>query len=165
MINVFGTVSEIVFHIRGQRTMMIISRNLVNGKCLSLTKAIPYLEQQTMCFRGQQWKESAWKLKALKSPLGPVRVHYIFVSDVVYFGMLNYPEYSSSLKVCLSNLNILVLVWSRGRLMVLHMTVLQKWPHFYTKHCQKEQQTSTQVFKYWYLTQFWMKELLFHWRE
>lgn len=55
-----------------------------------------------------------WKLKALKSPLGPVIVHYIFVSDVVYFGMLSYPEYSSSLKVCLNNLNILLLVWSQG---------------------------------------------------
>lgn len=27
---------------------------------------------------------------------------------------------------------------------MLHMTVLQKWPHFCTKRCQKEQQTSTQ---------------------
>lgn len=73
------------------------------------------------------WKKLAEQLKALKGPLGRVRVHYIFVSDVAYFSILSYPEYSSNLRVCCSNPNTLVLVWSTGGVMVLHMVVLQKW--------------------------------------
>lgn len=101
--------------------------NLVNKKCLSLIEVIPYLRAANCVSEVNSWEKLAEKLKALKSRLGPVRFHYIFVSDAAYFGILSYLEYSSSLGVCLSNLKILVLVWFTGRLIILHMVALQKW--------------------------------------